>query len=236
MAASDAALWQVAPPRAWPVAPQYMSFSTLTELEACPRRWALSAAAYPQVWDHQGYPQPALTATLEGTVTHVALETITRALSDRGCPSVEDASATVVLKDLGGITSVVGKSIARTLQRYASNPRAASALDRIQRHLTGRTADLRFRVQEFLSRTRLEPQPRNAPIPRGTDKKREYRGALPRGKSLRGAARSRGTPLAWRSGPAHPSRRRPVRFVTLRQESPKRSTNSNSTFTPSSGG
>ena len=181
MAASDAAVWQVTPPPAWPVAPKYMSFSTLTELEACPRRWALSAAAYPQVWDHQGYPQPALPAALEGTVTHVALETITRALSDRGCPSVDDASATVVLKELGGFTSVVGKSIERTLERYASNPRAASALDRIQRHLTGRTAELRSRVQGFLSRSRLEPPPRNAPIPRGTDKKREYRGALPRG-------------------------------------------------------
>ena len=174
-------VWQVTLPSTWPVAPQYMSFSTLAELEACPRRWALSAAAYPQVWDHQGYPRPALPAALEGTVTHLALETITRALSDRGCPSVGDASATVVLKDLGGFTLVVGKSIERTLQRYASNPRAASALDRTRRHLTGRSADLRYRVQGFLSRTRFEPRPDAIPIRKGNDTQRQARSALAMG-------------------------------------------------------
>ena len=235
MAAADATVWRVAPTRAWPMAPQYMSFSTLAELEACPGRWALSAAAYPKVWDHRGYPRPALPAVLEGTVTHLALETITRALSDRGCPSVKDASATVVLKDLGGFNSVVGTSIERTLQRYANNPRAASALDRTRRHLAGRTADLRSRVQEYLSRTSLEPQMGHAPMPGRNDEKRKLRGALPKGSHSE--VRLEAEELRWRGV---------VGLLTLSETTceirdfktgePKRGTNSNSTSTPSSGG
>lgn len=180
-AATDAAVWQAAPPSAWPGAPQYMSFSTLSELEACPHRWALSAAAYPEVWDHQGYPRALHPAALEGTVAHLALEMIARALSDRGCPSVRDASAIAVLKELGGFTSVLGQAVERTVRRYDGNPRAAPTLDRARRHLTARSSDLRSRVQGFLSRVRLEPPPGPAAVRDEIGVQQEGRGELPKG-------------------------------------------------------
>ena len=180
MVSSDARAWLAAPPTSWPAAPQYMTFSTLAELEACPRRWALSAAAYPWVWNHQGYPR-APTAALEGTATHLALEMITRALSDRGCRSMGDASAIAVLKELGGFTAVIRKSIERALRRYADNPRTAPVLDRARRCLYARTADIRSRVQGFLSRVHLQPRPGSGLVRDGSNEKRESRSELPRG-------------------------------------------------------
>ncbi len=133
-----------------------MSFSTLLELEACPRRWALHSAEYLQVWNQRGYPRSLQPAALEGTVVHLALETITRALAGGGCPSVEDASAIATLKDLGGYTTVIGNCIERALRPYDGNPRAAPAIDRVRRRLSARIPEFRSRVQSFLSRIPLE--------------------------------------------------------------------------------
>lgn len=163
MVSSDAAVWLAAPPSAWPTAPEYISFSALSELEACPRRWALSAAAYPEVWENQGYPRALHAAALEGTVAHLALEMITRALAGRDCPSVKDPSAIAILKELGGFTEVIRQAIDRTLRWYHGNPRAVPAVDRTRRCLTARTAALRSRVQGLLSRVRLEARPRTGP-------------------------------------------------------------------------
>jgi len=163
MVSSDAAVWLAASPSAWPTAPEYMSFSTLSELEACPRRWALSAAAYPEVWENQGYPRALHTAAMEGTVAHLALDMITRAFADCGCPSVRDPGAIAILRELGGFTEVIRQAIDKTLRWYHGNPRAVPAVDRMRRHLTARTAALRSRVQGFLSRVRLEARPRTGP-------------------------------------------------------------------------
>lgn len=65
---NNKSVWYISQPSAWPKAPRCMSFSTLSELEACPRRWALSVADYPHVWEKRGYPpRPQITA-LEGAV------------------------------------------------------------------------------------------------------------------------------------------------------------------------
>ena len=50
------AIWQISNPAEWPKAPKWMSFSTLYELEACPRRWSLNTAEYPTICDQQRYP------------------------------------------------------------------------------------------------------------------------------------------------------------------------------------
>ena len=178
MIPTNAAVWRVAPPSTWPTASRYMSVSTLSELEACPRRWALSAAAYPAVWHRQGYPPAFHPTALEDAVAHLALEIITPAFSDRGCPSVRHTSAVAVLKELGGFTVVLGQAIQRILRRYDDNPRVTPVLDRTRRHLTARTANLRSRVQELLSRVRLEPRSATAAVYNRGDTKQDALGEL----------------------------------------------------------
>lgn len=147
-------------PSAWPEAPPLMSFSTLSDLEACPRRWALSAAEYPHLWKHRGYPRGPQPATIEGTVVHLTLQAVTSALVERGCPSLLDESAISTLRELGGYSAIIRRSLERALQPYEENPRAAPVLDAIRHRLSGQVPELRSLVQKFLSR--IHPEPRAA--------------------------------------------------------------------------
>ena len=148
--------WSVLAPTAWPDALLWMSFSTLMELERCPRRWALSAAQYPDIWDKRGYPRPLQPAALEGTVVHLSLQKVASALVKRGCPSLSHESAVATLRELGGYTAVVLSSLEQALQSYEGNPRAALVLDGIRHRLTTRVPELRARVQRFLARIHPE--------------------------------------------------------------------------------
>lgn len=151
----DRTFWRVLQPVAWPEAPSWMSYSTLVDLEACPRRWALSAAEYPELWDNHGYPRPLQPAIIEGTVVHHSLQILTSALVKRGCPSLSHESAIATLRELGGFTAIVLNGLNHSLRAYHGNPRAAPLLDVIRRRLTSRVPELRLRVQMFLARIHL---------------------------------------------------------------------------------
>lgn len=111
---------------------------------------------------------------------HLALQTIAGALVERGCPSLLDESAISTLRELGGFTAIVRRSLEGALQPYEENPRAASALDGIRHRLVGRVPELRSRVQRFLSR--IHPEPRAArPGDPNTHPKVERRHPLPLG-------------------------------------------------------
>lgn len=129
-----------------------MSFSTLLELEACPRRCALKSAEYPEVWEHRGYPNAPHSAALEGIVVHSAIERIASALAKRGCTSVQDESALETLIELGGYTEIVSKCIVSAVRQYEGNPRAESVLETVRRGLATRLPELRSRVQRQVSR------------------------------------------------------------------------------------
>jgi len=92
-----------------------MSVSTCAEIEECPRRWALSAAEYPELWSGQGYPPMLQVAALAGSVVHWALEIITKQFTRAGVPSLNDPSAPQVLRELGGYTRVVDECVERIL-------------------------------------------------------------------------------------------------------------------------
>lgn len=178
-------------PTAWPQAPAEMTFTTLGEIESCPRRWALGAAAYPELWEERGYPPRVHLVGLAGTVVHLALETITKELFRAGCPSVWDANAFQVMKGLGGYTSVVNTSIDRVLDRLAGNPRAARLLGIAGRSLRARVPELRTRTQTMLSRLRLPP----VGLSRSRGKTVVERGPLPPGVFLEVALRA--TEIQW---------------------------------------
>jgi hypothetical protein len=139
-----------------------MSVSTHAEIEDCPRRWALSAAEYPELWSGRGYPPKLQVAALAGSVVHLALEIITKQLSRAGVPSMGDPSAPQVLRELGGYTRVVEECVERLLERYVDNPRARALMEHAQRTLRGQVPALRARVQSMLSRLRL---PKGALVP-----------------------------------------------------------------------
>ena len=146
-------------PTIWPSAPADMTVTAYEEIETCPRRWALSAAAYPDLWNGRGYPPKLQVYAVRGSAIHLAVEIITKQLILAGCLSVRDPRAASVLKDLGGYTKIVSDCIQRVLKRFAENPRGVRLLDNVERSLRGQTSDLRMRVQSILARLRLPPFP-----------------------------------------------------------------------------
>lgn len=152
MPPSDAkSVWHARPPAAWPEAPEVMTVTALLEIEDCPRRWALLAASYPELWSGRGYPPRVTLAALAGTVVHLALETITKALVEAGCGSVQDASAVQVMRTLGGYTRILNDCIQTVQAKAATNPRALRVADFISRSLRARVPELRARTQRLLS-------------------------------------------------------------------------------------
>ncbi len=139
----------------WPAQPEWMSYSSLRELEECPRRWALRRASYPEIWDRSGYPDYPAVPTLVGDVVHLALEHILRALVDQRCDSPRSACAVGVLRALGGYTSIVEAAIDSTLSRLEVNPRVRYRLPSYRTALGMKLPELRRRVQEIVSRSAL---------------------------------------------------------------------------------
>ena len=172
--------WRVLLPTAWHETPLSMSFSTLIELEKCPRRWVLTNAEYSNLWNNQGYPSLLQPSALEGTIVHLSLQKVTGALVENGCPSLADESAILTLRQLGGYSAIIINNLERVLLPYRENPRAAPVLDQIRTRLTARVPELRMKVQRFLAHIRLEPRAvmqREAKI----HPKDEFRSALQHG-------------------------------------------------------
>ena len=156
-AVEKGALRKAQPPEAWPSLPDNLTYSTLREFEACPRRWALSAASYPKLWAGRGYPPRLSVARLAGTIVHDVIDRITRALVKSGCPTIQTQEAVQVMRDMGGFTRLLEESTERTLRWYTANPRAAARLDAVRRTLQSQFPDLRRRAQALLMSVRIAP-------------------------------------------------------------------------------
>lgn len=150
-------VWRARPPREWPGRPHRMSVSRLLDIEACPRRWALSAAEYPEVWSGHGYPERPNPRAMAGSVVHRAMEVITDALAAAGCPSVKDPLFFSVLKGLGGYTKIINGCVSEVLSAYDGNPRAEHTRRALETKLRGQVNGFRERVQAFTGRLQLQP-------------------------------------------------------------------------------
>lgn len=139
-------------PPAWTPPPKRMSFSKLRQIESCPRRWALTASDYPQIWEKRGYPEPLVSANIIGRVTHRAIETIVKEFHRRGCVSFDDTQAITAMKELGGFSSVIEKSLDDILSLYSDNPRASGNLEVVKRALHEKRGKIREDVRILLSR------------------------------------------------------------------------------------
>jgi PD-(D/E)XK nuclease superfamily len=140
----------------WPIAPSMWSYSSLSAAEECPRRWMLSRARYPTIWEREGYPPRPILAALLGNVTHRAFEVILGALQARGCASVSGPCAVETLREIGGFSRLLEDTIAAELETLQRNPRAAERLASIRERLLREIPAVRERLQATISRTHLD--------------------------------------------------------------------------------
>jgi len=142
-----------------PAPPPYWSYSSLKEVEACPRRYVLTRAAYPDLGYERGYPQLPFVPALLGDIVHDTLEVIVTELVAAGCESMKSPEALGVLKKMGGFSAVVEQSVRKKLDGIDQNPRVtAQRRSRLVRELRDAVDDGRARVQEYLSRARFSPR------------------------------------------------------------------------------
>lgn len=141
----------------WPPPPSTWSYSSLREASECPRRWTLSRATYPGIWERPGYPQRPVLPAVIGNVMHWALETILVSLHGAGCTSITDPRTVAVLRDLGGYSVLLESGIDREVQRLAANPRAAQAVPSLETAMRLRVPEMRQRVQAVVGRATLNP-------------------------------------------------------------------------------
>lgn len=141
----------------WLGAPDRWSFSTLAEASACPRRYALRRASYPDVWDRPGYPDRVTEAALLGTAVHEGVELVLRELNKAGCTSLADEQAVAAIRRLGGYSKIAARCVDDHLQRLGSNPRMAPQLDGLRARLNRRAAEMRRVIQALVSQSPAAP-------------------------------------------------------------------------------
>lgn len=141
----------------WPSPPDTWSYSSLTEAEECPRRWMLSRASYPKVWNRKGYPPRPILPALVGDVVHRSLELILLAMHSDRCESLADPCAADVLRRLGGYSGLVDSVIEQRLSYLENNPRVSDQLSLLRTSLRSRLPDIRQRIQMTIARTTITP-------------------------------------------------------------------------------
>ena len=133
-----------------------MSFSNLLELEACPKRWALSGAQYPEIWPASGYPRLPNLAALRGAIVHNVIRSIAERFVLLGREGNSKIRVSQALRNLGGFTRLIGNTIEAVLQQYYCNPRALPSLKRVHAQLHSEIPDLRVKSQELLARVNFD--------------------------------------------------------------------------------
>jgi hypothetical protein len=139
-------------PMVWASPPEWMSFSKLQQIEACPRRWSLMSSDYPAIWGKNGYPEPLIQSTLIGRVTHRLVEIIVKEFQRAGCTSFDNPDCIRVMRGLGGFSRIIEKIFDDVLIQYAENTRAAGTLTVIKKALLERKSDIRENARILLSR------------------------------------------------------------------------------------
>lgn len=142
-------------PANWPVAPDEITFSSLSVIEACPRQWALQAAHYPDLWEGRGYPPKIIVKGLTGTIAHSVVEKLTREFVAAGCGGIDDPFAIDVMRSLGGYTRMIARSIEVIAARCRQNPRASRIQEHLEQSLYAKVPEIRGQVQGLLSHVRF---------------------------------------------------------------------------------
>ena len=143
-------------PDTWPEPPHEMSVSSLRVIESCPRRWALSNASYPYLWQGSGYPPQTQRSWIMGSIVHLAIERVVRRLAQANCGSLSDPCAPGVIRELGGFTSIIRSCIKDTVASQAENPRQPDIAE-LQMSLERSISRMRVDVKSLLRTIPLVP-------------------------------------------------------------------------------
>lgn len=150
MESNTSAIWIARPPQSKASPPRLMSYSTLTEIEACPRRWWLRSASYPEIWDGRGYPDNPSLALLIGQVLHQCVEEIIKALKAAN-ETIDDETFMMTMRSLGGYPAILEKESKKIIEKLETNPRVNHKLKELEEGLKTRMPQLRERLQIMIT-------------------------------------------------------------------------------------
>ena len=167
-------------PAFWPSAPEMWSYSSIKEVEACPRRWMLSRARYPDYWDKPGYPDHPSEGAIFGNVVHRVVERLTAGTTG------QRAELPAVLREQGGWESVISSVFDEELRALDSNPRARGTVTALRAQLTKRIPEMRAQAKTFTALA-LPDAPPAVHKGAGAAHDRAQGGAAPRGRLGPGA-------------------------------------------------
>lgn len=143
-------MFTITAPKTWPAPPSLWTFSLLKQVEDCPRRWALAAAAFPELWDGAGYPRALNAKALAGQIIHSVVGQVSLAIADAGCSHVRDAAAIDVLRKMGGFSLLLRAAINGVIERHRTNPRVRDTLELLRKELVQDMPAMRQQIQQHL--------------------------------------------------------------------------------------
>lgn len=129
-----------------------MSYSTLVDAERCPRRWWLTHARYPHLWNEWGYPQPFSLPLSTGRIVHRAIETLIKAADSSDTNEHGPMALAAALHRIGGYMHLLNCSMLEEIDALRRNPRVEEQLEWIERDLRGRLLLMREQVQAQIAR------------------------------------------------------------------------------------
>lgn len=143
--------WTVFKPSAWPSLPDWMSFSTINAIEACPRQWALKNANYDDVWQEKGYPTITSMPALEGIVIHRSIKAILNTLVFDVNDDTGEERIVRILIQMGGFSAILEKNIDDVMSMTAGNPRNCTINESTRIHLITKIPELRIKLQKEIN-------------------------------------------------------------------------------------
>jgi RecB family exonuclease len=140
----------------WPSTPDLWSYSSLKEIEACPRRWMLSHADYPAFWERRGYPSLPIAAAVFGNVVHGVIERLASEFGRAKVTTPTAADVVRLLRSFGGWRGIVLASIDECVKPFELNPRVSTErISRLRDELVRRAPEAADYVKSLLGRGAL---------------------------------------------------------------------------------
>lgn len=172
-----------------------MSWSQLTGLETCPRRWALSNASYRNIWDQRGYPRRFSIQQLRGLVIHDAVDVIMKIFKSNSCFDLRSWEAVNLLRAEGGYNGVLHRSIQSQLQIVEESPRMYHLKDYIRQKLESLTESMRTVVMRKITTAYESSSGRESQSNDQSLQPQEHGGGL--GVGVHSEVRLRSNELGW---------------------------------------
>lgn len=136
----------------WPDPPRTWSFSSLSEVESCVRRYSLRRATYPDIWERLGYPEPPSLPQIEGNVVHTGLEKIMNEINSVSNAMPHPERIATALQSLGGYSAVVSAAVETEVSKLQENPRSRDRATSLESELLRKRDDMRLDIQIRLGR------------------------------------------------------------------------------------